>query len=201
MRSLKFFLYFILILMPTMAYSESNLANFIIRNHDSHQSPIVGNINGKYTIVEFFDYRCRYCSKQADDYAKILKARNDTKIVYLEFPIFGGISDTAANVALKVWNDNQDLYFEIHNGLMALGPSMNKQNIISLLNQNNLEGEKIFNFSETQPYDKTIQLNKKIAKDLGLRGTPASVINNTMIPGYIKEEKILELLNETNSAS
>ena len=201
MRSLKFFLYFILILMPSMVYSESNLANFIIRNHDSHQSPIVGNINGKYTIVEFFDYRCRYCSKQADDYAKILKARNDTKIVYLEFPIFGGISDTAANVALKVWNDNQDLYFEIHNGLMALGPSMNKQNIISLLNQNNLEGEKIFNFSETQPYDKTIQLNKKIAKDLGLRGTPASVINNTMIPGYIKEEKILELLNETNSAS
>ena len=201
MKSLKILLYFILILMPTMAYSESNLANFIIRNHDSHQSPIVGNINGKYTIVEFFDYRCRYCSKQADDYAKILKARNDTKIIYLEFPIFGGISDTAANVALKVWNDNQDLYFEIHNGLMALGPSMNKQNIISLLNQNNLEGEKIFNFSETQPYDKTIQLNKKLAKDLGLRGTPASVINNTMIPGYIKEEKILELLNETNSAS
>ena len=201
MKSLKILLYFILILMPTMAYSESNLANFIIRNHDSHQSPIVGNIDGKYTIVEFFDYRCGYCSKQADDYAKILKARNDTKIVYLEFPIFGGISDTAANVALKVWNDNQDLYFEIHNGLMALGPSMNKQNIISLLNQNNLEGEKIFNFSETQPYDKTIQLNKKLAKDLGLRGTPASVINNTMIPGYIKEEKILELLNETNSAS
>ena len=78
---------------------------------------------------------------------------------------------------------------------------MNKQNIINLLNQLDLEGEKIFNFSETQPYDKTIQLNKKLAKDLGLRGTPASIINNTMIPGYIKEQKIIELLDGAKTAS
>ena len=84
---------------------------------------------------------------------------------------------------------------------MELGSSMNKQNIINLLNQLDLEGEKIFNFSETQPYDKTIQLNKKLAKDLGLRGTPASIINNTMIPGYIKEQKIIELLDGAKTAS
>jgi protein-disulfide isomerase len=84
---------------------------------------------------------------------------------------------------------------------MELGSSMNKQNIINLLNQLDLEGEKIFNFSETQPYDKTIQLNKKLAKELGLRGTPASIINNTMIPGYIKEQKIIELLDGAKTAS
>ena len=138
---------------------------------------------------------------QANDFANILKTRNDTKIIYLEFPIFGGISETAANVALEIWNENPDLYFDIHNGLMELGSSMNKQNIINLLNQLDLEGEKIFNFSETQPYDKTIQLNKKLAKELGLRGTPASIINNTMIPGYIKEQKIIELLDGAKTAS
>jgi protein-disulfide isomerase len=84
---------------------------------------------------------------------------------------------------------------------MELGSSMNKQNIINLLNQLDLEGEKIFNLSETQPYDKTIQLNKKLAKELGLRGTPASIINNTMIPGYIKEQKIIELLDGAKTAS
>ncbi len=201
MRFIKYILYIVLMFTPIAAYSDSNLANFVIRDHDTHQLPMVGNIDGEYTILEFFDYRCGYCSKQANDFAKILKTRSDTKIIYLEFPIFGGISETAANVALKIWNDNPDLYFEIHNGLMDLGASMNKQNIINLLNRNDLEGEKIFNFSETQPYDKTIQLNKKLAKDLGLRGTPASIINNTMIPGYIKEQKIIELLDETNSAS
>ena len=201
MRFIKYILYIVLMFTPIAAYSDSNLANFVIRDHDTHQLPMVGNIDSEYTILEFFDYRCGYCSKQANDFAKILKTRSDTKIIYLEFPIFGGISETAANVALKIWNDNPDLYFEIHNGLMDLGASMNKQNIINLLNRNDLEGEKIFNFSETQPYDKTIQLNKKLAKDLGLRGTPASIINNTMIPGYIKEQKIIELLDETNSAS
>ena len=201
MKFLKYILSVVLILLPTAVYSDSNLANFIIRNHDTHQLPMVGNIDGEYTIVEFFDYRCGYCSKQANDFANIIKTRNDTKIIYLEFPIFGGISETAANVALKIWNENPDLYFDIHNGLMKLGSSMNKQNIINLLNQLDLEGGKIFNFSETQPYDKTIQLNKKLAKDLGLRGTPASIINNTLIPGYIKEQKIIELLDDAKTAS
>ena len=123
------------------------------------------------------------------------------RIVYLEFPIFGGISDIAANIALKVWNDNPDLYFSIHNGFMTLGSSMNKENIIQLLDENSLQGNKLYNFAQTQPYDQIIQINKKLAKDLGLRGTPASIINDTMIPGYVKEEKVIGLINEINTQS
>ena len=58
-----------------------------------------------------------------------------------------------------------------------------------------------FKIQETKPYYKTIQLNKKLAKELSLRGTPASIINNTMIPGYIKEQKIIELLDGAKTAS
>ena len=91
MKFLKYILSVVLILIPSAVYSDSNLANFVIRNHDTNQSPTVGNIAGEYTIVEFFDYRCGYCSKQANDFANILKTRDDTKIIYLEFPIFGGL--------------------------------------------------------------------------------------------------------------
>ena len=201
MNHIKKFLCIIIFILPTTAYAELNLASFIIRNHDVNQLPSVGNIDAKYTIVEFFDYRCGYCAKQAIDYGNILKSRDDIRIVYLEFPIFGGISEIAANIALKVWNDNSNLYFPIHNGFMTLGSSMNKENIIKLLDKNGLQGNKLYNFAESQPYDQIIQINKKLAKDLGLRGTPASIINDTMIPGYVKEEKVIGLINEINTQS
>ena len=84
---------------------------------------------------------------------------------------------------------------------MTLGSSMNKENIIQLLDENSLQGNKLYNFAQTQPYDQIIQINKKLAKDLGLRGTPASIINDTMIPGYVKEEKVIGLINEINTQS
>ena len=167
MNHIKKFICIIILILPITSYAESNLANFIIRNHEVNQAPTVGNIDAKYTIVEFFDYRCGYCAKQAVDFANILKSRSDVRIVYLEFPIFGGISDTAANIALIVWNNNPDLYFSIHNGLMTLGSSMNRENIIELLNKNSLQGSKLYNFAETQPHDKIIQINKQLAKELG----------------------------------
>ena len=189
----------IFIILPNILYAEVNLANFVVRNLEASQTPSVGNLNASYTIVEFFDYRCGYCAKQAKDFAKIINDKNDVRIIYLEYPIFGGISDIAANIAIKVWIDKPNSYFSIHNGLMKLGSAMNKNTIISLLNENGFEGAKLYQLAESQPYADTIEINKKLAKDLGLRGTPASIINDTMIPGYISEENVLKIINETNA--
>ena len=132
MKKTKFFIFFIFLLIPELAYSDDNLANFIIRDYSQGELPIVGNPEAKYTIVEFFDYRCGYCSKQATDLAKLLEKKDNVKIVYLEFPIFGGISETVARAALSIWNSNPDLYFDIHNKFMNLGPRMKKDNICLL---------------------------------------------------------------------
>ena len=201
MKYIKNFLCIIILVLPITTFAEPNLASFIIRNHEANQLPTVGDIDAKYTIVEFFDYRCGYCAKQAVDYGNILEYRNDIRIVYLEFPIFGGISEIAANIALKIWNDNSNLYFSIHNEFMTLGSSMNKENIVQLLNKNGFNGSKLYEFAEKKPYNEIIQKNKKLAKDLGLRGTPASIINDTVIPGYVNEEKVIGLIENINAAS
>ena len=80
------------------------------------------------------------------------------------------------------------MYFDIHNGLMKLGPRMKKDSIITLLNENNFDGEKIFNQALDQTENAVINENFKLAQSLGLRGTPASVINDSIYPGYIKYE-------------
>ena len=176
------------------AQDDQSLASFILRNHEAGALPTVGNSDAEITVVEFFDYRCGYCAKQAKDFVKILNETDNIKIVYLEWPIFGEISDTAAKIALIIWDNYPDMYFDIHNGLMKLGPRMKKDSIITLLNENNFDGEKIFNQALDQTENAVINENFKLAQSLGLRGTPASVINDSIYPGYIKYEVLSNLV-------
>ena len=176
------------------AQDDQSLASFILRNHEAGALPTVGNSDAEITVVEFFDYRCGYCAKQAKDFEKLLNESENVKIVYLEWPIFGDISDTAAKIALIIWDNYPYMYFDIHNGLMKLGPKMKKDSIISLLNNNNLDGDKIFSQALDQTENAVINENFKLAQSLGLRGTPASVINDSIYPGYIKYEVLSKLV-------
>tara|TARA_B100001093_G_C26672325_1_gene946740 strand:- start:61 stop:648 length:588 start_codon:yes stop_codon:yes gene_type:complete len=193
-KKTKFFIFIIFLLIPELAYSNDNLANFIIRDYSQGELPIVGNPEAKYTIVEFFDYRCGYCSKQANDLAKLLEKKDNVKIVYLEFPIFGGISETVARAALSIWNSNPDLYFDIHNKFMNLGPRMKKDNIIDALNELGLNGELIFEEAEKDINNQIILKNRSLAQSLNLRGTPALIINDNLSPGYLKYENLISFL-------
>ncbi len=177
----------------SFAEDDQNLANFIIRNYETAALPTVGNSEADYTIIEFFDYRCGYCSKQANDFQKLLKNTDNVKIIYMEWPIFGDISVTAAKIALIVWQRHPKLYFEIHNQFMQLGPKMKKVSIVDILNKIDLNGEEIFQEAASQNSNDIIEANMKLAKSLGLRGTPASIVNDSIYPGYL-QYKTLEAL-------
>lgn len=194
MKKIKFFIFIFFLFIPEFVYSNDNLANFIIRNYNQGELPTVGNTEAEYTIVEFFDYRCGYCSKQANDLARILEEKDNIKIIYLEFPIFGGISDTAARIALSVWNTKPDLYFDIHNQFMNLGPRMKKDSIIDILNQFKLNGEIIFEEAEKNKDNEIIVKNRSLALSLNIRGTPALIINDNLSPGYLKYENLISIL-------
>ena len=175
------------------AEDDQNLASFIIRNYDTAALPSVGSGEADYTIIEFFDYRCGYCAKQANDFQKLLNNTDNVKIIYMEWPIFGDISETAAKIALIVWQRNPNLYFEVHNQFMQLGPKMRKVNIVDILNKIGLNGGAIFQEAISQKSNEVIKENFKLAKNLGLRGTPASIVNDSIYPGYLNY-KTLETL-------
>ena len=177
----------------SFAEDDQNLASFIIRNYETAALPTVGNSEADYTIIEFFDYRCGYCSKQANDFQKLLNNSDNVKIIYMEWPIFGDISDTAAKIALIVWQRHPNLYFEVHNQFMRLGPKMKKASIVNILNIVDLNGEEIFQEAISQKSNDIIEANMKLAKSLGLRGTPASIVNDSIYPGYL-QYKTLETL-------
>ena len=185
-HSFKHLVIFFYLFLGSMVFAEDNLASFLLKDYEANTLPMVGSKNADFTIIEFFDYRCGYCSKQADDFSELLVENKNIKIIYLEFPIFGGISEIASLIALKVWKQNPGLYFKVHNGFMNLGPSMKKKSLIEVLNNQGLDGKNIYDSVKGEKNNKIIIQNKALAKRLNLRGTPASIINDTIIPGYVK---------------
>ncbi len=194
---LIFLLFFFVFGLTNINFAEdkSSLAKFIIRNYESNEIPRVGSTDPDHVIVEFFDYRCGYCSKQAFDYAKLLETHDNVQIVYIEFPIFGGISEDASKIAMEVWQQNPELYFKVHNDFMKLGSKMKKNDLINILNLNGLNGNLMYSIMEEKDYE-IIDTNTELARSLGLRGTPASIINDTIIPGYVKLINLKEIITQ-----
>ena len=178
------------------AEDQSSLAKFVVRNYNLQEVPNVGSDNPDYVIVEFFDYRCGYCSKQAYDFAKLLESHKNVQIIYLEFPIFGGISETASKLAMNVWQQKPDLYFQIHNEFMKLGSKMKKNKLIQLLDANGFDGESMFAKAKSEEKNIIIDSNIQIAKNLGIRGTPASIVNDTIFPGYVGLAKLKQIISQ-----
>ena len=159
-HSFKHLVIFFYLFLGSMVFAEDNLASFLLKDYEANTLPMVGSKNADFTIIEFFDYRCGYCSKQADDFSELLVENKNIKIIYLEFPIFGGISEIASLIALKVWKQNPGLYFEVHNGFMNLGPSMKKKSLIEVLNNQGLYGKNIYDSVKGEKNNKIIIQNK-----------------------------------------
>ena len=65
---------------------------------------VIGNPNGKVTLVEFFDYNCGYCKHALGDLAALMKSNPDMRVILKDFPILSPASVEAAQVAVAARN-------------------------------------------------------------------------------------------------
>ena len=80
---------------PTRRSSKDAKDEIFNSAHDG----IVGNPDGKVTIVEFFDYNCGYCKRAIEDMLALTAADPDLRFVLKEFPILGPDSQKASVVS------------------------------------------------------------------------------------------------------
>src|SRR3974377_2574794 len=59
--------------------------------NSTHQV-VLGNPQGKVTMVEFFDYNCAYCKRALADMLDLLRTDSDLKFVLKEFLVLGLVS-------------------------------------------------------------------------------------------------------------
>ena len=179
---------------------ETNAKEAIKTNYDKltdEKTAGIYNSKGKKIIVEFFDYNCGYCkmAKQAID--QVVKEDKDVKVIYRDFPIFGGNSEVAAKYAIAVAISNPDKYHDFASALFELGAREEatiKDAVVKAgLKLANIE--KVLKNKESEINDR-LKANRELATSLGLRGTPAFVIGEEFVPGYVDATTIKSMLNK-----
>lgn len=193
----------------TMQKTQETAPKFADAIFHESTDPVVGNPNGKVTIVDFFDYQCPHCIKMTPILESVIKSNPDVRIVFKEFPIRGPLSEYAAKVALAA--NTQGKYFEFHKALMQQMDSqqpLTEAVVLKTAQSVGLDIDKLKVDIKNDAIAKQIKNTMKLGQDLQLLGTPAffvaktDVKNNvpasaiTFIPGQVDQVQLLEVIKK-----
>lgn len=150
------------------------------------QTPSSGAANADVTIVEFFDYRCQYCKQVQATVAQIARSDQKLRVVYKELPILGEESVVASRAALAA--NMQGQYHRMHNALMARRGSLDEPTVLAIAGELGLDAQRLKADMSRPEIGAHIERNRALARDLGIRGTPAFIVGEQIIPGAIDLE-------------
>ena len=142
-----------------------------------------GNPKGKVTVVEFFDYNCAYCRKAFPDVMKMIGDDNDIRLVMKEFPILGPGSTYAARAALA--SRKQGKYWQFHIAMMSHDGRIDEATADEVAASVGLDVTKLKADMAANDVSSVIDRNVGLADSLNIQGTPAFIIDETVIPGAI----------------
>ena len=160
-------------------------------------SPISGDAEGDVTVVEFFDYRCPYCKRALGPVTELLAADDRVRVVWKEFPILGPVSHFAARAAMGA--DKQGRYHEFHVAVMGAEEELTEEVVIDLASGLGLDVERLRQDMADPAIADYLNETTRLARTLGINGTPAFVIGDTLVPGVIDGASLKALVAQVRS--
>ena len=171
--------------------SQQNNSNIINLNLFDN-SMIVGNKNASKIIYEFVDYNCGYCLKFHQQVLSLLNEDQNTKLVIMQMPILGKSSIAFAKIAVAASFQNK--FEEVHNYLYSSDRKSKIADILGDLFLMNIDIAQLEKDMNSEEVSKVILSHEQFVNDFKFNGTPAIIIGETIIPGYIEKDKIIEIL-------
>jgi len=154
--------------------------------------PVLGNPNGDVTLVEFFDYRCGYCKRALDSLLAVAAQDGDVRIVLKEFPILGPASVLASRASLAALK--QGRYAEFHERMMRYPGDIDQDAIDTVAGEAGLDAERLKTDMNDAQIVVALKRNYELAETLGIKGTPAFLVGDQLIPGAVGVEKLKQAI-------
>jgi protein-disulfide isomerase len=156
------------------------------------EGTVLGNPKGDVTLVEFFDYNCGYCKQVYPTMMETLKEDGKIKLVMKEFPILGNPSVIASRAALA--SRKQNKYTEFHMAMLSHRGSLTEETIMKLAADVKLDVKKLQADMKAPEINEILAKNHQLAEALGIEGTPAIVVGETLVPGALQKDHLKELI-------
>ncbi|HLS68131.1 MAG TPA: DsbA family protein [Kiloniellales bacterium] len=158
-------------------------------------SPVLGNPVGDVTLVEFFDYQCGYCKQASETLQQLLDQDSGVRLVMKEFPILGPASLVAARAALAA--ERQGGYEALHWALMSHRGQLDEESVLALAAEVGLDRERLRKDMEDPGIQDSLRRNYRLAEALEIRGTPAFIVGDQLLPGAVPLERLHGAVEET----
>jgi protein-disulfide isomerase len=163
--------------------------------------PALGNPQGDLTVVEYFDYQCPYCKKLAPEITQLIHEDGKIRLVLKDWPIFGAVSKSAAQLALAAKYQNK--YQEAHDALIGATERLSETSIPDLLTKAGVDVEKAK--QDLQAHQKTIDdllfRNGDQADAFGFEGTPSFIVGFFRVPGAVEMNVFKQIIADARAAA
>jgi protein-disulfide isomerase len=169
-----------------------------LKQVEPSKTPLLGNPDGDITIVEFYDYNCGYCKRAHNEILTLLETDKNVRFVMKEMPILSASSFIAAKYSLA--SQNQGKFAEFHDALMKNQGALSEDSILAIADNLGLDKEKLKADANSQETERTIMDNIRIARELGINGTPGFVIEDKLVPGYIPADQMKQFIDDARKA-
>lgn len=153
---------------------------------EDSKAPSIGSAKADVTIVEFFDYNCGYCRRAVPDIQALVKEDGNVRVVFKEMPILSSNSNDIAKWSLAA--HEQGKYFDFHIALMKHRGSRNADTIKDIAKDIGLNAKRLEKDSKSIEVKAELEKSLAVARDVGIQGTPAFIINGELYPGYLGPE-------------
>ncbi len=147
-------------------------------------------------IVEFFDYNCSYCRRAHQDLKKIVSEDKNIKVIYKNYPILSENSIKLAKYALIISEIDKKKFVKFHNLILTNKGMINDNILTSILKKLNIDKNYVENKINDEEINQKLKNDIDLARNLGLRGTPAFIISDEIFFGYIDKDDMVSILNQ-----
>ena len=181
-----------------------------INEPDPHQSVMLaviagarhfyGDPNAPVTLVEFGDFNCGYCGRWALETLPLIDEKyiqsGKVRMAYVHFPILGADSMAAAEASECA--ALQDSFWEYHNLVYAhQGMGFTPANLTQLAGQMGLDTAEFEACLANFPDRTSLEDDIRLARVMGVRGTPAFLVNGIPLAGAYPFEDFEQVIEGT----
>jgi protein-disulfide isomerase len=158
----------------------------------------LGNPKADVTIVEFFDTRCPYCRVMEPVLEKFVATHHDVRLVYKDLPVLGPASVLGSKASLAA--QRQGAYENMRRAVMQLPPDTTLEMIHTAADKLGLNWERLSRGMDSPEVKQHIADDLSLAHQLGIDGTPAMVIGDTLIQGAVDSSDLQQAVVEAKKA-
>lgn len=158
---------------------------------------VLGNPNGKVTLVEFTDYACGYCRASVPEVEALIAANPDLKVVIRELPILTPASADAARWSLAA--AEQGKFEAFHKAMFASGRPA-ADTIEAAATRAGLDLDRARKAIATPQVEAEIRQNLAFAQQLRIDGTPSWVIGEQLMAGAVGRKVLQDAIDTAKAA-